>query len=204
MEVLNFITSYGIYAVFFLILIEYACFPIPSEIVLPLTGYFAFTNDYNFFLILLMSIFAGYLGSLICYYVGYYGGFKIITSLEHKFPKTIKGIEYSKEKFLKYSNVSVFVCRLVPLCRTYISLVAGSFKHKILNFTVFSILGIILWNSLLITLGYYLGNKWNLVEEYYFQYKVLILFLFLTIVLIIFSRFIFLKIKNKSNKLYKK
>ena len=121
----NVIENYGLIAIFLVIALEYACFPVPSELVLPLSGAVAAQGKFNFLAVYLLSILAGLIGSYICYAIGRYGGVPLLRKIEARFPKFGGGILIAKEKFEKYSTLSVGLCRVVPLCRTYISFVAG-------------------------------------------------------------------------------
>ena len=178
----NLFNKYGLLFVFFLILLEYACFPLPSEVVLPFVGFVASMNGYSIIGVILLSTIMGYLGCLTCYLVGYYGGSYLYKKIYDRFQKWQKGMDMAMTKFNKYGNLSVFICRLIPLCRTYISFLAGLFKQNLFKYSLYSILGILIWNTVLITLGYVLVDNWGLVEIYYNKYRFIILFLGLLII----------------------
>ncbi len=167
----NLIYDNGILAMFFIILIEYACFPISSEIVLPFSGAIASVQNINFFTILPASVIAGLIGTSFCYFVGLFGGNKLIESIKVKFPKTENGINSSYLKFQKHGIYAVCFARLIPICRTYIAFIAGSYKQRYLNFLISSAVGITIWNTILIGLGYFLRENWNRVGTYYSEYK---------------------------------
>jgi membrane protein DedA with SNARE-associated domain len=191
--VLMLFDRYGIFMVFVLIALEYACFPLPSEIVLPFMGYMVNINAYNLVGVIIMSIIMGYLGSIICYVIGYYGGSKIYNKLYNKFPSWRKGLDSSHQFFYKYGNLSVMIGRVIPMCRTYVSFFAGIFKQSLFKYSLYSIIGITIWNVLLIFSGYFLASKWAAVENYYRNYKVIF---FLLIIVFITSFFAY--------KMYKK
>lgn len=180
--IINFIETYGIIAITAIIALEYACFPVPSELVLPLSGAVAAQGKVNFFAVYFCSIAAGLIGSFICYAIGRYGGVPLLKKIEKKFPKFGNGILIAKQKFEKYSTVSVGICRVVPLCRTYISFIAGIVQQNILVFTGVSAIGISIWNAILVGLGYMLSANWQIVMEYYNRYKLLALILFVVLV----------------------
>lgn len=172
---IDLIYEYGLLAMFFIILIEYACFPISSEIVLPFSGAFASVQHIDFLVILPVSVLAGLLGTSICYTIGFIGGGPIIDTLKRKFPKTKKGIDSSFDKFNKYGCYAVCIGRVIPLCRTYIAFAAGVAKQNILLFLGSSFIGITIWNTLLIGLGYVFHENWNIVSTYYDQYKTIVI-----------------------------
>jgi len=194
--ILGLFSKKGILAVFVLIGLEYTCFPLPSEFILPFIGSIASVRGYSVIGVILLSVIFSYFGCLICYLVGYYGGVYLYDKIYKKFRKGQKGLDFAKEKFEKYGGVSVFLCRLVPLCRTYISFFAGIFKQSLFTYSFYSIIGIFLWNTTLIVSGYLLANKWNIIGDYYNKYKIIVFFLFLIIIFLIFFCIMYKKVKN--------
>ncbi len=181
----NLIYEYGILAMFIIILIEYACFPISSEIVLPFSGAVASLQHVNYFVILLLSVVAGLIGTSFCYGIGRYGGSALIDKIIKKFPKTQKGILSSQTKFQQYGSIAVCFGRLIPICRTYIAFIAGAAGQSPLIFLGSSFFGITLWNAILIGLGYLLRENWAQVGLYYTRYKDILMPLLIFIGLVI-------------------
>ena len=171
----NLIYEYGLIAMFFLILIEYACFPISSEIVLPFSGAVASYQHISFFVIIIVSVIAGLMGTSICYVIGRTGGLPLINRIKKRFPGTEKGLDNSFARFEKYGTWAVCIGRVIPICRTYIAFVSGVAKQRYSVFITASAIGITVWNIILIGLGYILRENWRLVGEYYSRYKILIL-----------------------------
>ncbi|MGI5895850.1 MAG: DedA family protein [Oscillospiraceae bacterium] len=169
------IQDYGLIAVFVLILLEYACFPLPSEVVLPFSGAVASQSGWSFLSILLFSILAGVLGALVCYLIGYFGGYPLVEKIKKKFPKSRKGLEASQQKYEKYAVLSVGLGRLIPLCRTYISFIAGISRQNLGSYLVSTAVGVAIWNSVLIGLGFLFAENWNIVTEYYNEYKLVLI-----------------------------
>ena len=179
--------QYGLLGLCLMILLEYACFPISSEIVLPFCGAFAKSYGISFFLLIPGSIIAGMIGTSFCYLIGRLGGAKVLTSLKTRFPKTKKGIEASEEKMERFGALAVCFGRIIPLCRTYIAFIAGSVKQPYSQFFSYSLFGITVWNCILIGLGYLLKSNWNEVQRYYEKYKTIFV---ITAVILIFLFFI--------------
>lgn len=192
----QYFNQYGIYIIFLFIILEYSCFPIPSEVILPIAGAYAVFNNLNIILIIFLSIICGLIGSTICYLIGYGGRNiiikRIIKTQNNEFNNSV--INYNK-----YKNLSVCFCRVIPLCRTYISFVSGLNKHNILSFILFSFIGISIWNTILILLGYNLFDNLALIEIFYNKYKItlLIILSILVIVFIIYKNSKKLKYKMK-------
>jgi len=169
--ILSLFDRYGIFAMIVIIFLEYACFPISSELVLPFSGAIARAEDISFFLLLPLSVLAGLLGTGLCYLAGRLGGDAVLTKLTNRFPKTKKAIEASRKKFTKYGAGAVCIGRVIPLCRTYIAFVAGAVGQSPSVYFPYSFLGITIWNSALLSLGYFLQDNWGAVSGYYAQYK---------------------------------
>ena len=172
MELLtSLIKKYGLFGLCLMILLEYACFPISSEIVLPFCGAFAKSYDISFFYLIPGSVLAGLLGTSLCYAIGRIGGPRVLTFLKTRFPKTEKGITASEKKMEQYGAFAVCFGRLIPLCRAYIAFIAGSVKQPFRQYLAYSFFGITLWNCVLISLGYLLKSNWTEVQRYYGEYK---------------------------------
>lgn len=114
--VIEIIQKYGLIAIFFAVFLEYACFPVPSEIVLPLSGAVAAQGGFTFLSVYLICIAAGLGGSLLDYSLARWGGVRMMEKLERRFPKLAGGLEVTRQKFEKYAAFSVGICRVIPLC----------------------------------------------------------------------------------------
>ena len=182
---LSLFDRYGIFAMILIIFLEYACFPISSELVLPFSGAVARAEDVSFFLLLPLSVLAGLLGTGICYLTGRIGGEAVLTKITKRFPKTQTAIDTSRAKFTKYGAGAVCIGRVIPLCRTYIAFVAGAVGQSPSVYFPYSLLGITIWNSALLSLGYFLQDNWGAVSGYYDRYKQYLLPVLVGIVLLI-------------------
>jgi len=191
--------KYGLFGLCLMILLEYACFPISSEIVLPFSGAFAKSYDISFFLLIPGSVLAGLLGTSLCYAIGRIGGTRVLTFLKTKFPKTEKGITASEKKMERYGALAVCFGRVIPLCRTYIAFIAGSMKQPYRQFLTYSFFGITVWNCILISLGYLLKSNWNEVQRYYEEYKLVLVATAALLVLLFIFRKLFRKQKNTAD-----
>lgn len=195
--ILTVMNEYGLIAVFIIILLEYACFPVSSEIVLPFSGAVASINHTNFLVILSLSVIAGLIGTGICYTIGWFGGGVLITAITNKFPKTRKGIDSAYLKFKEHGAAAVCIGRVIPLIRTYIALIAGSAKLNPITYFSASAIGIIIWNTLLIGLGYTLRENYRRVGEYYVRYKHNLIPVAIIFAVMLITRFIFTRLRKK-------
>lgn len=167
----------GYFGVFLVIGLEYACFPIPSEIVLPFVGMSLTQTALQFLPAFLVSIFAGLIGSLLCYLIGFYGGVPLLEKLSQKSCNLQKALNTFNTWFAQYGRWAVLFSRVIPLTRTYISLFAGVNQMPIGDFFLYSATGIALWNLVLISLGLYLGHNWTLIESILNTYSHVVLVL---------------------------
>lgn len=192
----NLISEYGLIAMFLIIMLEYACFPVSSEIVLPFSGAIASAQNIHFFVILTASVIAGLIGTTVCYAIGCYGGSALLERLVKKFPKTEKGINSSYSKFEQYGASAVCFARVIPICRTYIAFISGTMKQSYSVFLLSSFIGITIWNTMLIGTGYFLQDNWQLAYTYYDEYKHILIPLIVGIVGIL----VFKKLSHRKNK----
>lgn len=200
--VLEFISRYGLWAVFVIIALEYACFPVPSELVLPFAGAVAASSGKGYFTALLLSVAAGLLGSLFCYAVGRFGGTAILKRLTRFAPRARRGAEASVRWFERHGHLSVMIGRVLPLFRTYISFAAGISRQNPVQFCAFSAVGIAVWNAVLIGLGFLLGENWQVVTVYAKRYSYVLLPV--VVALLVFIGFKIYRTARSAGQEYKK
>lgn len=151
-------SKYGVIFIFVIILLEYMNFPgLAAGIVMPGVGIIAKRLDVSLIFILVLSIAAGVLASVILYYISYFVGKPIIDFIYNKFPKSRHSIDKSMEVFEKYGHKGFLISRLMPVIRTIVPIPAGIFKVDIKQFVFYSAIGIAIWNTALISIGYIFG-----------------------------------------------
>lgn len=188
----------GYFGIFTVIGLEYACFPIPSEVVLPFVGMSIAQTSLGFFPAFLISILAGLFGSLICYLIGYYGGVPLLNKLCMRHSGIQKATDTFNNWFVHYGRWAVLFARVIPLTRTYISLFAGVNGMPLLEFFLYSATGIATWNLVLMSLGFYLGHNWELIEGILNTYSNIVLIL-LALAVICFITYKWRKKQEKTN-----
>ena len=188
----QFILNYGLISIFVIVALEYANLPLPSEIVLPLAGILASECNMNIILIILVSIIGGIVGSLTNYYLGYFLGNPFIYKLKRKYPKTKRAIKESYRWMEKYEKVSVMLSRLVPLARTFISIVAGVTRMRVWEFVLYSSIGISVWNTILILIGFIIGDNMEQISYILGTYSKIIA------IFVVISSIIYLMRKKKN------
>ena len=170
--------------------------PIPSEIIMPLGGYFVYQGNLNFYILVIFGLIGTVLGALPWYYLGRFLNEKKLASFVDSKGKFIgissRDLNKSKLWFDKYGVSLVFWGRLIPGIRTLISVPAGIELMPLKKFLVWTTLGSLIWVVLLSTSGYVFGENYRIIESYVDNFKIFIK-PFLIIVLIFF---IFKYLKN--------
>lgn len=180
----TFVINYGLISIIFIVGLEYANVPLPSEVVLPFIGIISYKYNMGFINVVIASIIGGVSGSLINYYLGFKFGKPLIDMIINKFPKTNKSVKSSYRWIKKYDKISMLISRLVPLARTFISIIAGVIKMNIFTFTLYSTIGIGLWNTCLIFIGYIVGDNLIKIKLILERYSLFLIFTFIVLILI--------------------
>lgn len=156
--VIEYFARYGLIFVFIIIFLEYLNFPgLGAAIIMPAIGVAAEKAGISFFLALLISVIAGALASYILFGISYWFGKPILTKIYNRFPKSRKSIDKICLYIENYGDKGVLIIRLVPAVRTLIPFVAGMFRMNIIKFSIYSTIGIAIWNAAFIYAGYAFG-----------------------------------------------
>jgi membrane protein DedA with SNARE-associated domain len=165
----HFITSYGILAVFLLMLAESACIPVPSELIMLLGGALAAGavagTHPNLVLIIAAGVLGNVVGSYVAWAVGRYWGQAAVRRWGPRVGIREHDIDRAIGWFDRHGPAAVFFGRLVPVVRTFISLPAGFAAMPAARFGVYTTLGCIPWTTGLGIAGYYLGSNWQSVAN---------------------------------------
>jgi len=181
------INSVGYLGVGLAMFVESFFAPIPSEIILPFSGFVASQGSLNIYIVILIATIFAYLGSLPFYLVGRWGE-KSVMKFLNKYGKYLFISKVDLDKgftaFEKYGNGIILLGRVVPIVRTVISFPAGVSKMKFILFSVYTLIGTAIWSTILAMAGYFLGSKWEIVSEYVSKYeKIIIVILIIGVVL---------------------
>jgi membrane protein DedA with SNARE-associated domain len=156
------IISAGGYAgIMLLMAIESACIPLPSEVIMPFSGYLVYSGRFSLFWVATAGAIGCNLGSLVAYYVGYYGGRPLVERYGSYIFLSEKELLWADRFFEKRGDWAVLVARLLPVVRTFIALPAGIARMKQVRFHIFTFIGSWPWCYLLAWIGVRLGEKWN-------------------------------------------
>lgn len=158
--------------------IESACIPLPSEIIMPFSGYLVVTGRFSLLGITIAGTIGGLLGSLAAYALGYYGKEAVIRELIRKYGKYLliqeKEFDHAVAWFDKYGNTITFTSRLLPVIRTFISLPAGIAQMPLIPFIIYTTIGSAIWTFLLGYLGMVMGANWDTLGDYFHRFDLAI------------------------------
>lgn len=201
--ILNIIEKFGYLGVFLLIAIENIFPPIPSEVILLFSGFITINTKLNIFYMILFSLLGSLLGAIILYFIGrLINKDRIKQLLSTRIGKTLKltndDIDKADDWFNKKGNKAVFICRFIPVVRSLISIPAGMNKMNMVKFIVYTILGSLIWNIVLLFLGYKVGENWTDIAAIIDKYSLLVLII-LILTLVIFIIMLFYRKNKKAN-----
>ena len=149
----SFISQIGYIGVFFLMALESALIPVPSEVIMPFSGFLVATGEFSLFYVLVAGTLGNLVGSVIAYYIGSYVGRGLVLRYG-KYVLLDEGhLNLSDRWFKKFGDKIIFVSRNLPAVRTYISLPAGISKMNIFRFSIYTLIGSIPWNFVLLYAG---------------------------------------------------
>ncbi len=156
---LDFFAQYGYLFILVICYCEYLNLPgFPAGLIMPGIGVLARQSDLDLIGALALSVVAGTLASLTIYGICRYGGAPILHKLFGKSPSFQKFIKQCHEKIEHGGNRALFICRLIPVLRTIVSIPAGLLKIPVRDYTIWSGAGIACWNTALIVFGYWGGG----------------------------------------------
>lgn len=160
------VSQIGYVGVFILMVLESALIPIPSEVIMPFSGFLVATGEFNLFYVLAAGTIGNLVGSVIAYYIGSSIGRKLLLRYGKYVLLDKSHLDLADRWFQKFGDKIVFISRNLPAVRTYISLPAGISKMNIAKFSIYTLIGSIPWNFLLLYVGVILRQNWELILRY--------------------------------------
>jgi len=194
-ELVNLIFDWGYLGIFIMMAIESSFIPFPSEIVLIPAGYLASQGEMSLVMIFIASLSGSLVGAFINYYLAVVLGLKILQRYGKYFFISETTLKKMQNYFQKHGAISTFIGRLIPGIRQLISVPAGLSRMDIKLFAIYTALGAGIWNSILIALGYFIGENQMLIDSYLKQITISLLF----ILLLLASWYIYFQ-RKKSKK----
>jgi membrane protein DedA with SNARE-associated domain len=167
MWIRHWISVLGYPGVVAMMAIESACIPLPSEIIMPFSGFLVFQNVFNIHLAAFAGAFGCAIGSAVAYYAGMVGGRPFLERYGRFLLIRRSDINRADSWFARYGEPIIFVSRLLPVVRTFISFPAGVSRMNFPRFIAYSFLGSLPWCYLLAYVGKMLGENWNSIRPYF-------------------------------------
>jgi len=172
--IISIISSGGYPGVIFLMAIESACIPLPSEIIMPFSGYLVFRGEFDLFWVGLAGSFGCVVGSVPAYYLGLYGGRPLIEKYGKYVLVSHHDLDLADRWFAHYGDWAIFFSRLLPVVRTFISFPAGVAKMNVPRFIVYTFVGSFPWCLGLAYIGMKLGENWDTLGVYFHKFDIVI------------------------------
>ena len=155
------IGDHGAPAVFALMVLESACIPVPSEVIMLFAGYLVSQDQLGLVVAILAGTLGNVVGSWIAWGIGYTGGRGFIDRWGRYVHVTPHRMAMADRWFDRHGNAVVFWSRMLPIVRTFISLPAGVARMPFMRFTIYTFLGALPWCTLLTLIGVKVGENWE-------------------------------------------
>jgi membrane protein DedA with SNARE-associated domain len=159
--IISVISAGGYLGIAVLMAIESACIPLPSEIIMPFSGYLVYMGRFKLLWVATVGALGCNLGSAIAYAVGYYGGRPLVEKYGSYILLSRHELDWADRFFARYGNITVFVSRLLPVIRTFIALPAGVARMNQPKFHFYTFIGSWPWCLGLAYVGMKLGQRWD-------------------------------------------
>jgi membrane protein DedA with SNARE-associated domain len=161
------ISRFGYMGIVVTMAIESACIPLPSEIIMPFSGYLISTGQFSMLGVTLAGAIGNVLGSIAAYYAGVWGGRPFAERYGPYMLISRRDLELADRWFLKYGEAAVLISRMLPVVRTFISLPAGIARMNFPRFVIFTFIGALPWCYLLAYIGLKMGERWDALRDYF-------------------------------------
>lgn len=168
------ISSTGYVGIVVLMAIESACIPLPSEVIMPFSGYLVSVGRFRLSWVAVAGAVGCNLGSLVAYYIGSWGGRPLVERYGRYVLVTRHDLAMADRFFARYGDWAVFIARLLPVIRTFIALPAGIGRMNVLRFHLFTFLGSLPWCWVLAYVGLKLGERWTAVRAYFHRFDTVV------------------------------
>jgi membrane protein DedA with SNARE-associated domain len=164
------ISRLGYGGIVLLMAIESACIPLPSEIIMPFSGYLVSTGEMNLWLVGLAGTVGCVLGSIVAYYAGAWGGRPFIAKYGKYILISHHDLDLADRWFQRHGDITIFVGRLLPVIRTFIAFPAGVARMNLWRFNLYTFVGSYIWSVGLAWIGMKLGEHWNTLGIYFHRF----------------------------------
>jgi membrane protein DedA with SNARE-associated domain len=172
--VVGFVSSWGYSAVVVCMTIESACIPLPSEIIMPFSGYFVSIGRFNIWGVTVAGAFGNLVGGSVTYWLGIWGGRPFFERYGKYVLISRKELDRADRWFSRFGDWSILITRNLPIIRTFISLPAGVARMNWVKFSLFTFFGSLPWCFALALTGKTLGEHWEGIRVYFSKADIVI------------------------------
>ncbi|MFD1927401.1 DedA family protein [Sporosarcina siberiensis] len=186
--IIDFMSQFGYFGVFLLIMLENLFPPIPSEVILTFGGFMTTHSEMTRIGVIGVATVGSVIGAMVLYSIGLLVDVSVLERFVDRFGSilrlTRKDVHRAEEWFNKFGPWTVFFCRLVPLIRSLISIPAGMANMNFPLFLLLTTVGSLIWNTILVSVGAAVGKNWELIVQYMDIYS------YIVYLLLVFSGFV--------------
>jgi len=172
--IISTISGLGYGGIALLMAVESACIPLPSEIIMPFSGYLVFTGAMTLWAVSLAGALGCVLGSLVAYALGARGGRPLIESYGKYLLISHHDLDLADRWFQRHGDITIFVGRLLPVVRTFIAFPAGVARMSMGRFVIYTFAGSLIWCWALAWIGRKLGESWDTLGVYFHRFDAVI------------------------------
>ena len=172
---MSIINQSGYFGIFILSALESAAIPIPSEVIIPFSGFLAEQGRFSFWLVVAVATIANTVGSIFLYLISLKGGRWILEKYGKYILISSHELDFADDIFSKYGSKIVFIGRILPIARTFISIPAGVTRMNFSKFVSYTVLGSLPWNFILALIGFKAGENWDILSPYFRKFDFVII-----------------------------
>ncbi len=172
--IMGVISSMGYGGIVLLMAIESACIPLPSEIIMPFSGFLVFKGEMSLWGIALAGAIGCVLGSIPAYYLGMYGGRPLVEKYGKYVLISHRDLDMADRWFATHGEIIIFIARLLPAVRTFIAFPAGVARMNMKKFIIYTFVGSFIWCWALGYVGVKAGENWQDLKVYFHQFHYVI------------------------------
>jgi len=172
--VISTISSLGYGGIVLLMAIESACIPLPSEVIMPFSGYLVFRGEFVLWLVAVSGAVGCVLGSLVAYWVGGWGGRPLVERYGRYILISHHDLALADRWFERHGDIIILIGRLLPVVRTFIAFPAGVARMPIVKFIVYTFIGSLIWCWALAWVGLRLGEHWDTLGSWFHRFDAVI------------------------------
>lgn len=168
------ISALGYGGIVLLMAIESACIPLPSEVIMPFSGYLVYRGEFMLWLVALAGTVGCVLGSLVAYWIGRWGGRPLVEKYGRYILVSHHDLDVADRWFNRRGDIIILIGRLLPLVRTFIAFPAGVARMAVAKFILYTFIGSFIWCWMLAWVGLRLGEHWDALEPWFQRFDTVI------------------------------